>query len=108
MSYDTNVYDNPEKHGLEIIGELRDPNESYDFDTVVFWKSGRKVYAAHDSGCSCPSPFEGYNDIKDLERITRVAAAQQFIESFEDNYLKYDVAAKRDLLAAVGKVLRGA
>jgi hypothetical protein len=56
-----NIYYNPEKFGLETIGEIDWSSGAYEFDLTVVWKrtlDGRFVYA-EDSGCSCPSPFEG-------------------------------------------------
>ena len=108
MNYSTNVYCNPEKHGLEVVGELEDPNASYSFATVVFWRKGRKVYAASDSGCSCPSPFEDYNSIEELTPVTSMRAAQDLIESAEaDFYTHYNIAEKRNLIRRVGDVLQG-
>ena len=68
MSYDTNVYYNPQIHSLEIIGEIVWSEPCYDFDLTMVWKSKRGEYwVASDSGCSCPSPFEDYNKIEDLD-----------------------------------------
>lgn len=68
MSYETNVYYNPGIHGLEVIGEISWSEPCYDFDLTMFWKSKRGEYwIASDSGCSCPSPFEDYNKIEDLD-----------------------------------------
>lgn len=61
------IYSSPEKLGLETIAEL-DIAGSYEFDMVVVWrqvKSGA-LYAGHDSGCSCPSPFENVTGLDDL------------------------------------------
>lgn len=55
-----NIYYDPEKFGLETIGEIDWSSGAYEFDYTVVWKrisDGRFVYA-EDSGCSCPSPFE--------------------------------------------------
>jgi hypothetical protein len=54
-----NVYYDPEKFGLQLIGEVDYSSGAYEFDLTVVWRemtSGRLVYA-DDSGCSCPSPF---------------------------------------------------
>lgn len=102
-----NPYYSPEKFGLEIIGEINDPDASYSFDMVVFWRKGRQVYAAADSGCSCPSPFEEVKGIDDLTRIHSVAEARRFIEAQEEEWMRYAVADKQAALRAVGKALRG-
>lgn len=55
----TNVYYEPEKFNLQIIGMMEE-NLSYAFHMLVSWQhipSGR-VFWREDSGCSCPSPFE--------------------------------------------------
>lgn len=107
MSWDNNVYDYPEKHGLTVVGQLDDPEASYSFSTVVFWANGKKVYAAGDSGCSCPSPFEGYDTIDSLTVIPTQKAAREFVEGFErDHYTDYDLADKNRVLEAVASALK--
>jgi hypothetical protein len=72
-SYDNNVYSNPEKHKLKIVAELEYSSGSYEFDTRVVWQGeDGRLWTARDSGCSCPTPFEGTEEldrcfIKDLE-----------------------------------------
>lgn len=59
----------PEKFGLELLGEFDHSEPSYSFDKTAVWTDGRKVYCAWDSGCSCPTPFEdvrSYADLTDL------------------------------------------
>jgi hypothetical protein len=59
MSWDNNVYYNPEKSGLEQIGQIDWTEPDYSFDMTVVWKDAdNKLYWAFDSGCSCPAPFE--------------------------------------------------
>lgn len=61
MSDYANVYNTPEKFGLEVYGDVwRDM--SWEFDAFIIWKqpsTGAYLWA-HDSGCSCPTPFEDY------------------------------------------------
>lgn len=54
-----NVYYYPENFGLQIIDSI-DKADSYEFDMFVVWKkeNGDVVFAT-DSGCSCPTPFDG-------------------------------------------------
>lgn len=55
-----NIYYSPEKYGLQTIGEI-ELGGSYDFDTHVFFVNSQgKVFYAHDSGCSCPTPFDDF------------------------------------------------
>lgn len=68
----SNIYYNPEDHGLEIIAELENSDGCYEFDTHLVFrhtKSG-KLYYAHDSGCSCPTPFEDFHSIDDMEEVS--------------------------------------
>lgn len=69
MSYDTNVFYYPQTHDLTQVAMIDFSDGSYQFDYRVVWqhKDG-KLYTARDSGCSCPSPFEKYNMLEDLER----------------------------------------
>ena len=48
------------------IGRI-DTGEEYEFDTVIILKDPDtgKHYAGHDSGCSCPIPFEYMTDLAD-------------------------------------------
>ncbi len=59
VSYEENVYYNPENYDLETVGQVNwsEPNYSFDF-TVVFRDSNGMFYWESDAGCSCPSPFE--------------------------------------------------
>ena len=64
----SDVYYNPEDHGLEIVGEISFDDDSYQFEMgVVWWHPERRAFFyATDSGCSCPSPFEDYLSVDDL------------------------------------------
>lgn len=75
MSYDNNVYDSPEKHGLEIVDTISGGG-GYDFDDVVVFKHKESgcYYWAADSGCSCPTPFESYERVEDLEKLPETLA----------------------------------
>lgn len=67
MGYDTpDVYNQPEKFNLEPVAEIDYSDKNYCFDTRVVWKHKEtgKLYTARDSGCSCPSPFEGYTSLE--------------------------------------------
>ena len=63
-----NIYDNPEKFGCYIVGEV-DAGGGYEHDKFVVWKNdqNKKGFGwGTSSGCSCNSPF--YDDgITDLE-----------------------------------------
>lgn len=73
MGYDNpDVYYNPDKFGLTIIGEVEWSEPCYSFDTTVVWKhEDGTFYWASDSGCSCPTPFEDYTSLEDLSSGTK-------------------------------------
>lgn len=115
MSWHVNdVYHSPEKFGLTIVGMLDDPQSSYSFDDTVVWQStdSRKLYYGQDSGCSCPSSFEGQG-IEDLTEITdetwndffaatrgrvRTGYGNRRDESFYDQVDATDLLAKVSML----------
>ena len=68
MPSDPDVYTYPEKFGLNLIGEIAgDASGDYGFDIFVVWKNKYgKLYWGEDSGCSCPSPFEDYHSVSQL------------------------------------------
>jgi hypothetical protein len=80
-----NVYYSPEKFGLTQIGMIDDPNSCYSFDDLVVWEheDGRLFYA-EDSGCSCPSPFEGYEGVDELNQITK-ATYMEFMDAVNNH-----------------------
>jgi hypothetical protein len=92
MSWDNNPYYDPKAFGLELVGSIDWDLESYQFNMTVVWKESRgKYYLADDSGCSCPSPFEGTAkedldgpmDKRSLEAALRYRAKTQ---AKEDGY----------------------
>ena len=103
----TNPYYSPEKVGLTVIGELDDA-DSYEFNTIVAWTDGKNIYWAHDSGCSCPTPFEEYevtlSDKSSLEQL-KESNLQSFISEVME--LKLSLAERRGFIDEVKKKLRG-
>lgn len=67
---------------------------SYEFDTLIFWKTKTdEIYMAHDSGCSCPTPFEKYegeteNEIK--QKLERVASIDQAKHKYDSRNVSED------------------
>lgn len=75
MGYFDDPYSSPEQHGLTSVGELYDPELSYEFSILAVWRrveDGALFWAA-DSGCSCPSPFEWAEGLADLKPVHDVA-----------------------------------
>jgi hypothetical protein len=122
MGYSTpDVYYQPEHFGLTQIGYLDDPNACYSFDDLIVWQhTDGRIFWAEDSGCSCPSPFEHFNSLDDLNPLTEdswsifEAAVRNHCAPWDDE--KHAVnpegdteqwAEKVELLSKVSKALRG-
>lgn len=60
MSETYGPYYSPEALSLEILCS-KDIAGDYEFDMCVMWKHGPsgRLFYAFDSGCSCPTPYEG-------------------------------------------------
>lgn len=60
-----NMYDHPEKFGLQLVGMVDRSDGNYQYDMFVVWRNGRRLCYGTDSGCSCPENFEdqGVNDL---------------------------------------------
>lgn len=55
------VYSEPGEHAAEIVAQLAGTID-YGFSIVLLVRdSGGNLWAAHDSGCSCPTPFEDHS-----------------------------------------------
>lgn len=99
------MYDNPEKFGLKLIGVV-DIAGSYEFDMFAVWKDGRKFCYAQDSGCSCPTPFEGQGkgDLTYGNKAEVVKALKEFAKLPEDAYASRE-NAQNDIDAAVVELI---
>ena len=66
------MYYDPEKFGLKIFGMVEEEELSYEFNMFVVWENleTHQLYYDHDSGCSCPSPFEE-STLENVNRITK-------------------------------------
>jgi hypothetical protein len=67
-----------EVHRLEKFAMVSQPM-SYAFDMFGVWRDPEtdKLYYGHDSGCSCPSPFENIGSLSDLNELNNI---NEFIE----------------------------
>lgn len=64
---ESNVYDSPEKFGLECVGQISWDSPSW-FDLTAVWVNAEGwLYWADDSGCSCPRPFEYVGSLDELQ-----------------------------------------
>ncbi len=86
MSYE-NIYYSPEKFGLEIVANIDWENEAYSFNQTVVWRDIKtgQMYMAHDSGCSCPSPFESIKSVNDLEKLDSISQIIYLIKEKEED-----------------------
>lgn len=106
--YGRNVYSNPEACGVTMLHSLEDPEACYSFDTIILVKdneSGR-LYTAHDSGCSCPTPFEYIRGLADMMEILSPVQFEKFVQA-EDigfSYSKHRTWPLSDVWAASRKV----
>jgi len=81
----SNIYYEPQDFDLEILLSM-DANICYEFNTHVLFKhkDGRLFYGA-DRGCSCPTPFEDFRGIQDLELVTL-----ETLEELESRIMQVD------------------
>jgi len=88
-----NPYYNAEELELDMI-VFDEPDLSCAYNTLCFWatKDGQ-VYSAHDSGCSCPTPFENAHDrktrdevLQTLERIGSIEQAESIFDAWNEDY----------------------
>lgn len=77
--WESNVYYHPENCGLEVVAEIEYSDGSYQFDMRVVWRHLETgvLYTQRDSGCSCPTPFESYNDLASLEVVNIESLMQE-------------------------------
>jgi len=78
------LYNQPEYFGLQFIGSLQWGEPEWDFDiTAVLHDGEDKFYVISDSGCSCPSPFEGYTSLDKVKPKTKWDAIRELTESLQ-------------------------
>ena|SRR6266487_1360075 len=101
--YENNVYYNPDKCGLTLIAKVEEAL-SWEYDMVIAVRDNEsdKLYVVHDSGCSCPTPFEDVSSFSDMTEIRSVADAQSFVNS----YKSYDVADKLAFFRKIQEALK--
>jgi hypothetical protein len=65
------VYYNPEQLELRSVAEINLSDGDYCFDLRAVWehRASGILYTARDSGCSCPSPFEDYHSLEQLDML---------------------------------------
>lgn len=104
-----NVYYDPEKCGLSIVGVLDQDGLDYEFNTflVVEETQSKRLFYCQSSGCSCPTPFEEFHfsngDDNDLNEVKR-----ETLDSFinEVNNFPVDIDERQKLIATVKNHLK--
>lgn len=89
-----NIYYQPEAYGLTVVGEIEMYDMGYGFDTTVLWRNeAGKYFWAHDSGCSCPVPFEECNlsnmssgTVKEFKSFAKAQIEDWWDESRVNNF----------------------
>ena len=78
-----NPESNPEAMGLKII-DILENSSHHDFDTHMVWRhQDGTFYWGHDSGCSCPTPFEDYQIGDGLLELTDFPSFSDMIMNYE-------------------------
>ena len=91
-----NPYYGPEKLGLRAL-TLNEPDLSYEYNMLLFVKpnGSNEVYWAHDSGCSCPTPFEDYEGetqeevLQKMERVRDENHLMEIVATWEAAWRKW-------------------
>lgn len=101
-TYENNVSYHPEKWGLTVVAELEFSDECYCFDTRIVWKDVTgKLFTARDSGCSCPTPFEDFNTMQDIDTFNFQELEREIEEDLKTGYSKVDPLKAREFLKTV-------
>ena len=77
----SDLYSNPDRFGLEFVGQVDWSSGMWEFDLTAVWRStvvDGLWYVGRDSGCSCPSPFES-KGLRDLEPFFGQSAPWQIL-----------------------------
>lgn len=73
----------PEYWRLTIVDTI-ERGGGYDYDTTILWKHENGTFwIGHDSGCSCPTPFDGYDFGDGLQQVHRASDITDFLASFD-------------------------
>jgi hypothetical protein len=90
---------------LTPLGEIEFSEPNYSFDFGVVWVTeNKKYYFGQDSGCSCPSPFDGWG-INDLEGPFDRAEIIEFLTELEPNTYDPSPQFQSDRVDLISKIL---
>jgi hypothetical protein len=77
---------------------------SYEFDRVVLWRGHNTFWWQHDSGCSCPVPFEKFKGLPDLCSGSNFADLEAFLRDIE-SYHQWPLTRVLDFLSQARKAM---
>ncbi len=73
-------------YGSQPGWQSPDPEACYSFNLFGVWIIDGKAYHGTDSGCSCPSPWEGVTSVDDLTQ----ASVEGVIAAYLHHSSRYD------------------
>ena len=82
----TNLYYN---EVLTSLGDIELRGEAWEFDILAIWvdENTGVFYGAVTSGCSCPTPFEEFTYVKDLDNLgTNPHDVRKYIMDADSTY----------------------
>lgn len=78
--YERNPYHDPQNFKLTIVDTI-ERGGGYDFDTTVLLQHDTGTFwIMADSGCSCPTPFEGFDFGSSIDLIASTDALMKYLE----------------------------
>jgi hypothetical protein len=101
-----NIAYSPEKFGLTVFVEI-EALGGYEFDTFIIWKDKIGLYYwADDSGCSCPTPFDGVTKENASQGTLRDAFTDLIAWTKRDKYMVDDrTKASKSAIDKISKEL---
>lgn len=100
-------YYNPEEFDLTPVAEIDYSDGCYCFDLRVVWKhSSGAFYTMRDSGCSCPSPFEEYHSLEELDRLDLAALEAEVKAESGSRYANHSATVYSDFLREVREAVK--
>lgn len=102
----SDVYYDPEKFGLTILGEA-EASGGYEYDKIVVWRDQHgQLFTGTDSGCSCGSPFEttGLGDLDKVDFHQAMKALDDWASDHAGYYgehVQQEVSGLREKLLAL-------
>lgn len=102
--YSDNPFYSPDKNGLELL-YTAEGDIPYEFSILAVFRdvATGAYFAAYDSGCSCPTPFEG---VTGLDGMTRIKKIKDFDNFVKDGFYEIDYFDIRKIRRGLDKHLK--